>query len=406
MASFRSDPVNEAQMQVSSSSTSNGEEKFLEPQIPHGRNPYRDTVVRKYPALVTHLPIYSWAWFLMPQTTLGLSNLLYTQHTTRSFDGLYTIGLTVYFVGFVQFWVLVILKTTQFILIKGTLRQSFVKPEEALFSAAFWISCYGVIVGALDFAEPSPGSRLSVALYSFFWIYSGFALGASAGIHMLLFDKENLEGDKMTPAWLLPILPVILIGVLAGSFSGEQDLGMYPALIAGLMAAGAGFFYTLLISAIYLAQLFTKGLPVPDTRPGMMLAVGPPCVAPLAFLKLAAGVPIGYGYFEEHALGAEIMQTIALTFAMPMFGLGCIFLTVAICAILQKARSMSFHLTWYGIVFPNVGVLSVLSLIAKQIPSDPLIWVFTAGTGILVAIWLFVTWCHLQAIWRHSEYLW
>ena len=228
----------------------------------------------------------------------------------------------------------------------------------------------------------------------------------------------------MTPAWLLPILPVILVGVMAGALDGHiHPNQIYPALIAGLFCAGGGFIYSLPISGIYLARLFTVGLPVADTRPGMMIAVGPPCYSPLAFLKLAAGIPVGYGFFEKHVMGAEILQTMTLFLSIPIFGFGCFFLIVATSAILYKARSMSFHLTWYGMIFPvsplrdtlaycwanerqNVGMVSALGLIAKGIPSLPITWVFTAGTILLVALWLFITVAHIVAIWRKSEYLW
>jgi len=89
----------------------------------------------------------------MPQTTLGLSTVLYAQHTTHNFDGLYTIGLIVYFVGHVQFFALVTLKSMQWVFIKGTFKKSFLKPEAALFTAAFWIAFYGLITGAVSISQ-------------------------------------------------------------------------------------------------------------------------------------------------------------------------------------------------------------------------------------------------------------
>ncbi|KAK3069573.1 hypothetical protein LTR53_011983 [Teratosphaeriaceae sp. CCFEE 6253] len=355
MASTGTDPDAEAQLPLSTASSPDAKEKVGGEQHP-GSVGYRDIggIAHTIPRFIVHLRIYSWAWFLMPQTTLGLSILLYSQQKTHDFAGLYVLGLIVYFVGFVQFFALFALKALQWLIILGTFKKSFSKPEEVLFSAAFWISFFGVLTGGIDYADPK-----------------------------------------------------ILVGVMAGSLDGHVSASqIYPALLAGLFCAGAGFLYSLPLAGIYLARLFTVGLPVPDKRPGMMIAVGPPCYAPLAFLRLAASVPVGYGFFQKHELGAEVLHIMALFLSIPMFGFGCFFLIVAICAISRGARQMSFHLTWYGIVFPNVGLVTALGLIGKGIPSLPVTWVSTAGTIILVAIWLFVTACHVRAIWKGSEYLW
>lgn len=112
--------------------------------------------------------VYSWAWSLMPMTTLGLSTLLIAQRSVYDFHGLYTIAVIVYLVGLVQWVLLTIAKIARFTLVRGSLRASLNDPAEAMFFAAFWISCYGISSGGADLAEPQPGSRLSKAFNAFF----------------------------------------------------------------------------------------------------------------------------------------------------------------------------------------------------------------------------------------------
>ena len=343
----------------------------------------------------------------MPMTTLGLSTLFNAQLALHSFDGLYTIGLILYFIGLVQFVFVLLAKATKFVVVQNSFTSSFNAPEEALFSAALWISCYGAITAGMDFASPAPDSRLSLVFLGFFWIYLVCVLVASTTNYLLLFHKGSMEDRNMTPAWLLPILPVILVGVMAGSLADKVNASSaYAVVIAGLLCSSAGFLLSISINALYLHRLFIVGLPVPDIRPAMMIAVGPPTYAPLAFLKMAATLPAHYGFVAQDPVRYEMVQAMAFVLGLAIWGLGVVFLLMAICSILRRANTMSFHLTWYGLIFPNVGLLSSLGLIGTMIPSEGVIWVASVGTILLTVAWLFVTTGHIRAIVIGSPYLW
>ena len=356
---------------------------------------------------VMTIPVYSWAWSLMPMTTLGLSTLLDGQRSVYNFHVLYTIGVVIYFIGLVQWAILFVAKGARFVLVRGSLTKSFQDPSEAMFFATFWISCYGVLSADVDFAAPSPGSGLATAFLAFFWIYLICALCAGTGLHLLLFHQRHLDARDMTPAWLLPVLPIILIGVLAGSVADTLTPSQaYPVLVAGLLCSSMGFFLSLPMAAIYLHRLFVAGLPRPDIRPGMMIAVGPPTYAPLAYLKMAKSIPKQYGYFDQHRAAFDVVETMLLIISIAIFGMGIFFFLMAFCAILRRAREMSYHLTWYGFVFPNVGLLSTMGLLGVLLPSDGVKWVASVGTACLSGVWVFVTAMHARAILTRSEHLW
>lgn len=237
---------------------------------------------RQVTNMLAHLPLYSWAWNLMPLATLGLSILLSGQRSLHNFDGLYTIGLIVYFFGLVQYVAMLVAKSIHFTVIPGSFKESFETPEEVMLSASFWMGMYAVIAGAVDYSAPEPGSRLAETFFAIFWIYLVAAHSVSLTLHLLLFQEKRLEGGSMTPAWLLPILPVILVGVLAGVLADSlHPAQRYPVLLAGLYSWGLGFLMSIPTYSIYFWRLFTCGLPKLNSRPGMMIAVGPPTFAPL-----------------------------------------------------------------------------------------------------------------------------
>jgi tellurite resistance protein TehA-like permease len=399
----------------SASTTLLGDSSALEKAVQDGsHNPKKDSAKpEEYSAHDTriaraygYLHICSWSWSLMPMTTLGLSTLLSAQRSLHSFPGLYELGLVVYFIGLVQWIFILMVRSVNFISQRGSFTKSMSEPSEAMFFAAFWIGAYGIITAGAEFAAPIAGSHLGTTFCAFFWIYLVCALCTGVGLHLLLFQQHSLLAAHMTPAWLLPVLPIILVGVMAGGvadFLTEKQ--RFPVLIAGLVCSSMGFLISLPVAAIYFTRLFTAGFPDPDTRPGMMIAVGPPTYAPLAWLKLAAAIPKDYAAFATFSVATEVVQIMAFILSLAVFGMGIFFLLMAFCAIIRRSHQMRFHLTWYGFIFPNVGLLSAAGIFGNLIPSDGLKWVVSVATAFLSAIWIFVSVMHVRAIMQHSEFV-
>ena len=111
-----------------------------------------------------------------------------------------------------------------------------------------------------------------------FWTYLALTFGFSVVQYHLLFavkEERRLMISSMTPAWILPIFPVMLAGSLAGSAALGLEAGRaIGVLAAGLAAQGLGMLVSVFFYATYLGRLMAFGLPA--QRPGMFIAVGPP----------------------------------------------------------------------------------------------------------------------------------
>ncbi|KAK5167457.1 uncharacterized protein LTR77_007156 [Saxophila tyrrhenica] len=363
------------------------------PPAPHGSSSQRG---RHW---LGQLPVDSWAWYLWPMTSLGLSTLLHAQEAIHDFPGLYALGVLVYMVGVIEYFLTIILKTNKALLNRRTLIKSISKPSEAMFFATFWISTFGLITAGIQYSDPAPGGNLATTFFAIFWIWIIFALCASVGMFIMLAHINALESKDMTPAWLLPLFPLILTGVMTGSLAeclGEAQA--FPVLITGLIYSGVGFLLSLPVDGIYLWRLYCAGLPGPDKRPAMMLAVGPPSYAPLAFLKMAAVVPTHYAVFAEIPIAGVVCQVMALVFGVAIVGMALFLFLMAFFCILRRANQMSFHLTWYGFIFPNVGLVSLVGVLGAEIPSDGVQWVVSVFTALIVGAWLFVFGMHMRAL--------
>ena len=136
-----------------------------------------------------------------------------------------------------------------------------------------------------------------------------------------------------------------------------------------------------------------------------MIAVGPPSYAPLAFLKLSLAVPYlkDYGFFATSPVVIVIVQTIALIVAIAVIGMAVFFLLMAALAIAVSAPKMTFHLTWYGLIFPNVGFLSTVGLLGTLLPSEGIWWFTSVCTALLCGLWICINVAHARSFIKSTK---
>ena len=178
--------------------------------------------------MFARLDVDSWSWYLWPMTTLGMSTLLHDQKSVKGCDGLYVIGL----IGLVEFILVIAVKTAKALICKRTLVRSLSTPAEALFFSTFWISLYGSINGAIDFAAPAPGSALATAFFAFFWIYLICALCAGVGLHLMVSEEGARQGalaEGIPPS--VHLLDILIANPLVHRYRSD-DTSLAPTCIA------------------------------------------------------------------------------------------------------------------------------------------------------------------------------
>ena len=245
---------------------------------------------------------------------------------------------------------------------------------------------------------------LSKFLIVAFWIYLAMTFSVSVLQYHLLFtakESRRLHVAAMTPAWILPIFPVMLAGTLAGGFSKLQppDLAI-PMVCAGLAAQGLGLLISIFMYSTYLSRLMAYGLPA--QRPGMFIAVGPPSFTCAALLAMAADVPrlfasdavrgvtflVGIG--ADPASLSSGVRLLAVCIAIFFLGLSLWFFCSAAAAVAVGMPDRRFHLSWWSFVFPNVGFTIACIRIGDAVESPGILWTGSVMTVVLVAAWGFI----------------
>ena len=81
---------------------------------------------------------------------------------------------------------------------------------------------------------------------------------------------------EMTPVWIFPAYPLLIIGPHAGVLSiALSQKKAFSIIVGGFTLQGIGFMVSLMIYSAFIYRLMTQKLPQEATRPGMFVSVGP-----------------------------------------------------------------------------------------------------------------------------------
>jgi C4-dicarboxylate transporter/malic acid transport protein len=358
---------------------------------------------------------FTWAWFTTTMSTGGIAVVL--ARTPHRFNGLTALGDIVFILDIVLFLIFCAAIGTRFILFPKAFMASLAHPTESLFFPTFWISIVNILNCTQEYGVPRCGPWLIRTMEVLFWIYAALTFMVAVGQYFFLFTGKQLTIQNFTPAWILPVFPIMLCGTLAALMGSSQPPSRaLPILIAGVTFQGIGMMIAIFFYGIYLGRLMTDGLPAPATRPGMFIAVGAPSFTGLALLGISGNLADIYPSYttiqgiSNPTIIADIFRIVALCTAVFLWATALWFFCIAFVSVIQGAffsgkKWMGFHLVWYAFVFPNVGFTISTINIGEAFMSEGILWLGSAMTIALVVVWLCVGAAHIRAFWK-KQILW
>ncbi|KAG9245271.1 voltage-dependent anion channel [Calycina marina] len=355
---------------------------------------------------------FTWAWFSTSMSAGGLALLL--AHTPHRFPGLTEIATSLFVLSLVLFSTFCVCIATRFILFRGTFRASVLHHTESLFFPTFWISIANITSNIAEYGAPKSGPWVDDVLRIVFWTYVGSTFLVAVGQYFFLFTGKPLTLQSFTPGWTLPIFPVMLSGTLAGAIAPTQATHQaLPILLAGLTFQGLGLMIAVFFYSIYLGRLMSNGLPAPNKRPGMFIAVGPPSFTALALLSMSEALasltppPTINHFTADPLLLPAIIRAIALVAAIFLWATALWFFSISLVSVIGGfyTGGMRFHLTWWAMTFPNIGFTIATISIGKTLGSEGILWVSSGMTIVIVATWLFIAFSQVRGVWQ-KDILW
>ncbi|KAH7213795.1 voltage-dependent anion channel [Fusarium oxysporum] len=346
----------------------------------------------------------TWSWFPCTMSTGGLANLLNEQPYT--FTGLKIIGKIFFILNIILFLTFTALIIARFTMKPRAFSTSLHHPSESFFFGAFWVSIALILTGAQSYGGPETGPWFTTAIRVVFWIYYACEMVVAVTQYHIIFETERLDISEALPGWILPAYPFLVTGMLAAKVAGSQpQWSAVQIIVAGLMGQGLGWMLALFIYAVYLSRLIQHKLPDASKRPGMFIAVGPTAFTcgGLIALGTQAKSALPDDFLGTPSIPAgELWSGMSVAAGLFIWLMAIWFSALSAISVLRAVRRMEFSLSWWALVFPNVGLALATINVGNTLSSRGIKIFGSALTVVLVIVWFICAAFHIRAIIRRD----
>jgi tellurite resistance protein TehA-like permease len=220
----------------------------------------------------------------------------------------------------------------------------------------------------------------------------------------------------MTPIWIFPAYPLLIIGPHAGNLSAriENPSHALTVIIGGFTIQGIGFLVSLTIYSALVYRLMTQKLPPEPLRPGMFVSVGPSAFTVSGTISMAANlhraiVPTSTYMGAPGDLAATILRIVANWVSLWLWGLALWFFFVSCSShwtvIFIKSHKMPFAMTWFSFIFPQTALTTATFAIGEAFHVYAIQVLGCVMTCLLLVAWCLVVFAMCRAI-KKKEILW
>ncbi|KAI9732545.1 MAG: hypothetical protein M1834_003880 [Cirrosporium novae-zelandiae] len=275
--------------------------------------------------------------------------------------------------------------------------------KESLFIPAAVVSFGTILLNISQYGLGHTGVWLHEAVYIMFWIDCALAIIASCGIYLIMWSTQTFTISQMTPIWIFPAYPLLIIGPHAGVLA--ETLGQQKALdviIGGAALQGIGFMVSLMIYSAFIYRLMTQKLPKEPSRPGMFVSIGPSGFTVSGIINMARNAEGAFpsNFMGNGVLAASILKVVANWMGLWIWGLAFWFFFISVFAHYTCVGhdKMVFAMTWYSFVFPNTALITATFAIGKAFDAYAIQIIGCVMTVALICMWIFVFVMMIRAI--------
>ena len=369
-----------------------------------------------------------------PCTLLATSSYLKLIYCAVPFQSrwLNYVGLIFFFLNIALYITVWVMLLTRFVNHRNTFRSSLIHPTESLFVPAFLVSFGTLCITIVEFGADKAGEWLTTTVLVLFWLNVGLAFTLSITIYMILWSSLTFTIAQMTPIWIFPAYPLLIIGPHAANLSSklENPNIALQVIIGGFTVQGIGFLVSLTIYSSFIYRLMTQKLPVDPSRPGMFVSVGPAAFTCSGTIGMAENLRRAIAnqpskiYMDVPAeLAAQILKLVGNWVSLWLWGLALWFFFVSVISNVAPLLTHSwssaqendqypgtkerfhvpghkipFAMTWFSYIFPQTALTTATFRVADAFDIHALKIIGCVMTGLLVAMWIFVMGMMIRAI--------
>lgn len=228
----------------------------------------------------------------------------------------------------------------------------------------------------------------------------------TAAVHKLTvirWSTASFTISKMTPIWIFPAYPLLIIGPHAAVLSRTvKQPKAFDIIVGGFTLQGIGFLVSMMIYSAFIYRLMTQKLPQEASRPGMFVSVGPSGFTVAGVIGMAENAQraLPPNFMGNTELAAMILKVVASWMSLWIWGLALWFFFISVGAHWSCVRDqpMTFTMTWFSYVFPNTALVTSTFAIAKAFDSKVIKIIGCAMSVVLVGAWFLVVGMMIRAI--------
>lgn len=211
----------------------------------------------------------------------------------------------------------------------------------------------------------------------------------------------------MTPIWIFPAYPMLIIGPHAGILSAKLDQARsLRIIIGGTTIQGVGFLVSMMVYSAFIYRLMTQKLPKENSRPGMFVSVGPSGFTVAGIVTMAANAKRSFpaDFMGNGALAADVLRVVVDFAALWLWGLAMFFFIIASAAHFSAfgPGKMVFSMTWFSFIFPNTALITATFAIGQAFSSKAINIVGCVAVFPLLLMYFFVCYKMFRAVYLHQ----
>ena len=229
------------------------------------------------------------------------------------------------------------------------------------------------------------------------------------GLTEFRWSTQTFTLAQMTPVWIFPAYPLLLVGPFAGTLADamtplpQGEHHRLRIIVGGVVCQGVGFLLSSMVYAAFLYRLMSYKLPAESTRPGMFVSVGPSGFTAASLIQMGTHFPdaVPVGFMNNADFAGQVSRVLAYWSGIWIWGLAIWFFTVSVGAHWScvGGNRLTFAMTWYAFIFPNTSLISSTFNVARALGNVyPLQVIGSVGAGALIVAWSFILGMNLRAV--------
>ncbi|GAA5936323.1 hypothetical protein JCM10213_004740 [Rhodosporidiobolus nylandii] len=321
------------------------------------------------------------SWFSVTMGTGIVNTLLFDLPFTSTHAAFRALGAVFLVFDMVLFLSFTLLTITRYILYPRIFGAMIRHETHSLFLGCIPMGFVTIISGIASTGHEYGLNTLDAALV-LYWISTALSILTAFGVPYFMFTQQAHAAERMTAAWLLPIVPLITQAAV-GSTLCKLLLSTSPArlsycltlLIASYLQAGIGLLLACAIIVMYLQRLVLHHLPPREVIVSSWLPVGPIGQGGFALIELGRVAVRLFPLITTDSHTPELqflgpaMLGAAVVLGLLFWGLGIWFAFLAIACIVrqhaavqktEEGRLALFNMGYWAFTFP-LGSLTLLT---------------------------------------------